>query len=159
LAGSADTLCTLLARGEPHTQDHVRGIVGIVDSVRQVRNACNAAIAAVANDLNAVRDVPASFGDFVAPNAHEAAIAFSRVVLSDIWNAADPLAYAACFLDHSARMDSSLIAERFEDIRDHFRTRPFPKSDVLIAHIKIEAAKAAKARRGQAPEGPTEEDS
>jgi hypothetical protein len=142
LAGTANTLCTLLSLDGPEPQEVVRGIISIVDSVRAVRNACNAAIAAVANDLNAVRDAPASFGDLVAPNAHQAASDFSRAVLSDIWNAAGPLAYAACFLDPSARMDSSLIAERFEDIRDHFRTTKFPKGDALIAQIQIEATKA-----------------
>ncbi len=148
LAGSARSMRTLLSMGPPVSPAMVDGIIRVVDTVRSVRNACNAAIKAVTNDLAATRNGPARFGEIIEPNAHEAAITLSREVLRNIWNAADALAYSNCFLDPSARMDSSLIRERFDAICEHFQTCALPDSAEMIAEIQIEAAKAAQAHRG-----------
>jgi hypothetical protein len=148
LAGTANSIRRLLdtAPAGCLSQETVRAVIAMVDQLRAVRNACNAAIAAVTNDLNATRNRPAYFGEIVESNAHQVAIALARAVLRDVWNAADPIAYLQCFLDPSARMDSSLISERFEDICEHFRVSLLPDSKEIIAEIQLEAAKAAQAR-------------
>jgi hypothetical protein len=147
LARTANSIRRLLGmRGTVYSQETARSVIAMVDQIRAVRNACRAAIEAVTNELNAVRDGPARFGEIVKPNAHLAASALARAVLREIWSVADPLAYAQCFLDPTARMHSSLISDRFETICEHFRDRSFPNGNEIIAEVQIEAAKAAHQR-------------
>jgi excisionase family DNA binding protein len=114
--------------------------------MRRQRNGCQAAIHAVANELTAVRVSPAYYGKIVEPNAHLAALSFSRLVTTEIWQAADPLHWAQCFLDPSLRMDSQVIVENFGNVRERFRNLDLPDAKEIIVEVQWEAARAALVR-------------
>ncbi len=149
-----------LLAGPPAAQgDPALGLVAQwIEQLRSGWNENQAAVLAVVNELNAVRSGSASFGEVVEANAHLAALALSRRVRSEIWSAADPIGWARCLMDESARMDLAVLTGQFEVVRQRLQILTLPDGQSIVAEIQFEAAKAAEQRRMGSPSQDSQED-
>lgn len=144
LASVANAIKTFILSAS-HADDEASHVRQMVDAIRGEINGCQGAIRGVRRKLATVRDGPYHFGTFSAPSAHEASIQFATAVLETVWTATDLLAWTRCLVDESARMDSSLILDRYSDICKRaapaFAAMPDPRP--MVAEIQWEAEKAA----------------
>jgi hypothetical protein len=119
-------------------------IITSVTALREKRKHAAEAIRGAAGLLQCTRERPYSDGPITAPTAHEAAIAYQRLVLDAIWSGADWERWARCHIDRNARMDPGILRKRaaLRGAADCLEKAGVPSAKLIIAEAKIEAAKA-----------------
>jgi hypothetical protein len=151
LASTAMGVSGILSTGIPIERKVVDAVVSMVGTLRSEKIAGRRYIMSVANELSAVRDGLARFGDIIEPNAHLAAFSLARRVMTAICTAADPAQLDRCLVDEKARMNVAAIENNFDAVRRHFCTLRLPNGKEIVAEVQIEAAKAAERRLGSKP--------